>query len=192
MGHAIDFISVPENTSKENRYKESVDFARCNVDREENPSGSYGNYWKEYNHICDSYEEAEDFLYSKGAYHDGCVRYREYPAGKSTKKEIELEKRIEKIHDQRETFRKGHSVSTLKAKLITCPECGSKIAREYLESENCPVCGTDMRAKYIIEKIAFYDEKERILTEELSNEKKKNARKKKATIKWLIKTEVHC
>ena len=44
-----------------------------------------------------------------------------------------------------------HSVKTFSAKNIGCKKCGSSLAKEYLKSDVCPLCGTDLRSQSTID-----------------------------------------
>lgn len=189
MGHVYDFAVFPEKTSKEKMFKSSQEFAFFNVDREENPSGSYFNQWIQHSEVLDSESEAESFLNRQGIYVDGCVRFRE-PA-KPSAKMINLEERIKTTRQKKHKFDKVHNVTSRKSAFIGCNNCGSKIARNYLRGDYCPVCNKDLRAEYIVKKLKEYDEKIEFLKEEYKKEKKKQA-KKRSVVKWLVKTEVHC
>lgn len=67
--------------------------------------------------------------------------------------------RIRRMGEQRDKFEAEHSIHTLAAKLITCTECDSRIAKDWVEGELCPVCGNDLRSPYIPEQIAAYEAK---------------------------------
>lgn len=188
MGHAYDYKTFEEKTSFKKMYAHSCGFAFENVDRGENPTGSYDNRWLEHKEILDSKEEAKIFLDSKGVYVDGCVRFREAP--KLSAKIRNIEERIKSTREKKEKFNETHNVTSRKSKFIGCEKCGSKIAREYIRGNECPVCRTDLRAEYIIEKLNSYDEKIRELEKEYRSEVKKN-NQKKGKIYWLVKTEIH-
>lgn len=67
--------------------------------------------------------------------------------------------RIRRMGEQRDKFEAEHSIHELSAKLVTCTNCESKIAKDYVEGEMCPVCGNDLRSPYIPAQIATYEEK---------------------------------
>ena len=59
-----------------------------------------------------------------------------------------------KIADMQEKIKKyieEHSVKTFSAKNIGCKKCGSSLAKDYLKSDVCPLCGNDLRATSTIE-----------------------------------------
>ena len=67
--------------------------------------------------------------------------------------------RIRRMGEQRDKFEAEHSIHELSAKLVTCTNCESKIAKDFVEGEMCPVCGNDLRSPYIPEQIATYEKK---------------------------------
>lgn len=67
--------------------------------------------------------------------------------------------RIRRMGEQRDKFEAEHSIHTLAAKLITCTKCDSRIAKDWVGGELCPVCGNDLRSPYIPEQIATYEAK---------------------------------
>lgn len=67
--------------------------------------------------------------------------------------------RIRRMGEQRDKFETEHSIHTLSAKLITCTKCDSRIAKDWVEGEVCPVCENDLRSAYIPEQIATYEAK---------------------------------
>lgn len=82
-----------------------------------------------------------------------------------------------------------HSVSALKASYIGCPKCGSKLAKEYLSGEYCPLCRTDLRSKTKQETLAKYQEKSKAIIKAIQAEEEKQRRNRK--VRWLIKYEYH-
>ena len=44
-------------------------------------------------------------------------------------------------------------IKNFKAKLITCPKCGSKINKDYIVDSVCPVCSSDMRNPNVVKRL---------------------------------------
>ena len=84
----------------------------------------------------------------------------------------------------------AHSVRKFQAKYIGCQKCGSKINKEYLRGERCPMCNTDLRSETTLKKIEWYGEKIDEYHSRIEAEKRKQ--QNKAKIKWLVKYEYHC
>ena len=101
----------------------------------------------------------------------------------------ELQRKLKDLQNARQKYRQEHSVHIFKAKYVGCEGCGSKLNKEHLVGEKCPLCRTDLRSKTTIEKLEWYDTKERQIISKIESEKEKQS--KKAKVKWLIKIEYH-
>ncbi len=192
MGHAISYGVV---VKKEHIMRACEEYAARNVDRGENPSGSYHGSMSilENEPIKSNYDEACDFLDKKssgGFYDDYAVRFYDTSAAKSTKKIESLIERKKAQFAKQLEYADAHSVTKHKSKQIGCENCGSKITISYLRSERCPVCGKDLRASYIIDRLKKFDTDIKALEKEIENEKKKQV--SKLPVKWCYKVEVHC
>jgi len=190
MGHAIEYIIVDK---RKDIMPTAEDFAYWNVDEQENPSRSYHGNLKIHDTIlCESYEDAVEKINAldRGWYDDHAVQFKDKSQLKPTKQMETLIAKILKCKADRETYLSNHSVRMHKSEMIGCKNCGSKIARNYLRTETCPVCGKDLRAEYIIERLKKYNND----IEQMNNKFKELQKKQtgKCPIKWLVKVEVHC
>lgn len=135
--------------------------------------------------IQDSESDAQEVLRSNADNHYGGYAVRFYDcASVSTKETNAIQKQIESIMEKKSTFIKTHSIATLKAAFISCPNCASKLNKSKLNGQKCPLCYADLRSKSILEKIKGYDEKINALYL-----KKINIAKSKAEVKWLVRFE---
>lgn len=186
MGHCIHYNEYPERTDPHVFINDAYELARRDGD-----SGYHGNL-QIHNIRFDSREEAEDAIdgLDTGYYSDHAVKFLDYSKCAPTKTMQEITKRIDKLHEQRTKYLDEHSVMKQKAKLITCRNCESKISREWLKTEYCPVCRNDLRADYIKERLKEFDKKENELRKQYGTAEKKL--KSKAQTKWLVKIEFHC
>lgn len=190
MSHSISFIIVD---NKKDIMAVAKDYAYWNVDEQENPSRSYhGNMHIHDDIICDSYEQAKEKinLLDRGWYDDHAVKFKDKSKSKPTKQMQDLIARTLKCKADKEKYLADHSVRMHRSEMIGCKNCGSKIARNYLRSEKCPVCGKDLRADYILERLKKYDEGIKQLSDRYEELKRKQ--KGDFPIKWLVKVEVHC
>lgn len=196
MGHAIDYLTV---NKKSEIMAAAQEFAFYNVDRGENPDGSYhGGMHINESLIFDNEESARDYIenYTRGKfYYDMGVRFKAH-SKTFIKKRDALYEKARKIREQKEEYNKKHSISSLKSKLITCPFCKSKINvhhKRYVGTydNRCPLCRTDLRAGYIVEKLEAFDEKIRKVDDEIHDLERKDKGDSK-NVKWLVKVEVHC
>lgn len=192
MGHAIDYLVC----DKENQIMGAAkSYAAANVDRQENPDGHYhGNMTVLKSHpICKDYEEAVevcDRYASRGFYADYAVRFYDTRKVKKTKKIENLEQKVQDLHKKKVEYSMQHSVKMQKAAKIGCKKCGSSIAKDYLRTERCPVCGNELRADYILERLEKYDADIAKVNKDIRLEKQKSANK--APVRWCVKVEVHC
>ena len=74
-----------------------------------------------------------------------------------------------------------------KSEYIGCPKCGSKLFREYLKAEFCPLCRTDLRSQTTLEALANFDKRREKVQDQLEAEKEKQ----NGEVRWLIKYEYH-
>lgn len=78
----------------------------------------------------------------------------------------------------------------LKAQYIGCKKCGSKLARKFIKSNYCPLCGEDMRSKTELLHLARLKQKADAAS--LAVKKRQDALTKKSkNIRWLVKIEYH-
>lgn len=188
--HAIEYFTTDK---KKEITKIAEEWAYYNVDPYENESRSYhGNMKIHDDIICDSYEDAIEKIQQldNGWYDDHAVRYRDTDSLKPTKAMNQIEERKAKITIDKNEYMYNHSVQSRKSEFIGCPKCKSKLAREHLKSERCPVCGAELRPEYVIERLKKYDSDYETLSKKYKELAKK--RKESCPIRWCFKAEVHC
>ena len=77
-----------------------------------------------------------------------------------TKARIALEKRIATLKEKRQQYiEKNHVMTSRTSEYIGCSCCGSKLKRELLKSDFCPLCKADLRSNTIQETIQRMDAK---------------------------------
>ena len=101
-------------------------------------------------------------------------------------KYIQLEKKLDETKKKLSTYREAHSVKKFKSATVGCETCKSKLSIKWLKSEECPVCGDDLRSKTTLETIGRYEKQIRDLEKELKAEERamigqKTMRKNDAT-----------
>lgn len=141
--------------------------------------------------VFETYEAAQNYIESidKDFYGGYAVKFYDFSKVKNTKKIDELEAKIRDTHTKRNEYEKVHSVKNQKAAFIGCSKCGSKLSREMLRSEKCPLCYTDLRANTTLERLSSFDSRVKEYRKKIDEERIKE--KKKAEIKWLVKYEYH-
>lgn len=100
--------------------------------------------------------------------------------------------RIRRMGEQRDKFEAEHSIHVLTAKLVTCTKCESKIAKDFVDGEMCPVCGNDLRSPYIPAQIATYEDKMAELRAEYDEARDRQVKRAlakgevEARVMWLV------
>lgn len=150
--------------------------------------------WME-NTICDSYEEAMSFIEKndKGWYDSLAVRCRSYTKPASSQRIAFLQSKVNELKQKYEERDGRLCFAKRTSAFISCPHCQSKLAKQYLKSNYCPVCHADMRSKTelgILNNMSEQLKKRRTeLNEEIKSYNKK--RQDSAQIRWLVKIEYH-
>ena len=121
-------------------YADACDFAFYNVDRHEDPSGSYNNSFRFYDKCFDTEEDAEDFFKSLGDYVDGVCMVKQASKSASNK----YQKTMTKIREKQQAI-KEKAIERFKertSETIGCKECGTRITKEVALQRKliCPKC----------------------------------------------------
>lgn len=143
--------------------------------------------------IFDTEKEAVDFIdnYCSDKFYAGCaIKFYDYTNVKSTAKIIELRNKISENNKKKIEYIKENSVKNQKAAYIGCRSCGSKLNKDKLRGESCPLCYSDLRSATVLNRINSFDKKKDELLSKIETEQIKQ--KKKAEIKWLVGYEFHC
>ena len=139
----------------------------------------------------DNENEAKNYIneMDRDFYGGYAVKFYDYSKVKNTKKIDELKAKLDEISKKRDEYISTHHVKDFKASLIGCAKCGSKLSKQHLKSDKCPVCSADLRAESTLERIASFDNRIKEHQEKITQETQKQ--KDKAEIKWLVKFEYH-
>lgn len=121
------------------------------------------------------------------------IRYYENEDIKETKKLQILRVRISDVENKIKEYSGKHSVMAFKAEYIGCPGCGSKLKKNLLKTEVCPLCKTDMRSATTKDTLCKYNEKLKDLKKQAKEEEKKLKQKKQksADVMWIIHAEAY-
>lgn len=197
MGHAINYLRVE---TREKIMDAANEFACRNVDREENPSGSYFGPQMHIHDdvICDSWDDAVKWIdnHDNGFYDDHAVRYRKNAtttAAMRNKKE-----QINRIRESYNSFLESAKLKNRKSEYIACPECGSKINIPALvkyrgeKMHSCPLCGTSLWSKSTRERNRSFLQRIEKAEREYKELEAKNNKKSSTDLGWCVKVEVHC
>lgn len=142
--------------------------------------------------VFDTYEEAEAYIckIDRGDYDGIAVKYLDFTGVEDSNKIKELRARIADTVQKQKEYIAAHSVKLQKAAYIGCHSCGSKLNKERLRGERCPLCDTDLRAVSTLERIGSFKKRIDEYDKKIVQERLKQ--KKKAKIQWLVKFEYHC
>lgn len=142
--------------------------------------------------VFDTVEEAETFIEKVDRHnYDGiAVKFLDFSEVEENAKIKELRTKIADTVRKQRDYIAAHSVKKQKAAYIGCRACGSKLNKEKLKSERCPLCNSDLRSASTQERIASFYAKIEEYNKKIKQEQLKQ--KKKAKVKWLVKFEYHC
>lgn len=139
----------------------------------------------------DGYDNAmkkiDDLYKEYGRRNNYGIRYMDYGKVKPTKKMEDMKRQIGELEQKSAAYATEHSVLAFKAEFVGCPCCGSKLKRERLKTDKCPLCGTDMRSKTTIETLNGYRSKIRELEKRIRTEE--NKQKGRAEMRWMVHAE---
>lgn len=189
MGHNIIHEVYPENVDR-NKVQRDWDNYAAHADREEGCGGlSQKIRWLD-GHICDSQEEAEEYIQrnDRGWYDQLAVRFRALK--EDTAKIKHLRERASAAYKRAADIRNDIHYSHCESAYIACRYCGSRLATKYIKSNICPLCGKDLRPTTVLLRQERAEimarERQDKLDAEIAKESKKND-----NIKWLVKIEYH-
>lgn len=208
MGHVVDYMVFDRKTPREKMLAAVEDWAKHNVDPYEHSEN--GNVWNinvyhgslngdkawHENTVFSCKQDAMDAIerMDKGFYDDHAVLYYDVDSLKPNTMMKGIKSRQDETEKKRETLISDSLNWTgRKSKYVSCEHCGSKLNIECLRSMRtytCPLCRNDMRSETVLNRIKAYDGKIKELRGKYTKEMKKL--KNKATVKWLVKMEVHC
>lgn len=140
--------------------------------------------------VYECYEDAEAAIrdFDRGFYDDHAVLFhdaRDLDNAAIRRFDKQISDTKQKLRD----YIDSSHVNTRKAAFIGCPCCGSKLSREHLYRDTCPLCHTDLRSETVLSRIKGYEDKIEELKKKIVEERKKLA--SKAPVKWLVKYEFH-
>ena len=187
MGHAIQYHEYPATWSLQKVVDDVLDYVRHSGDR-------YGTdrLRTPTDTVFESRSDAEAFIdrVDRHDYDGIAVKFLDYSEVKDSKKITELRSKIAETVKKKDEYIKEHSVKNQKAAFIGCSSCLSKLNKEKLRGEHCPLCNTDLRSPSTLERIASFHKRVEEYSAKIEQEQKKE--KSKAKVKWLVKFEYHC
>ena len=188
MGHIMDYGFL-DATTKEGAMREGLEiaqeFAYHNVDRYENPSGSYHNNFRFYDRVFNTVDEALDF-FRDGFYKDGVCLVKDSSGAKKRYQE-----KINKINQKEKEF-KQKVIDIFKERAsatVSCKECESRYTKEVALRFNlrCPVCNNWMVSNTVLESYKRFS----VQREDAEKQYRKDCADT-GKARYFYKVEVHC
>ena len=162
---------------------EAQEFAWDHADHEE-CGGEYHGFMKIQDREFDSFEEAEEYLEQfRGSYDDRAVKFKDYELKSKTQQQLNLENKVQEIERDIYTLKRPTQ------KTMTCPHCGKRVETTWRYF--CPTCRENIIPKTKKARIDTLEEKLTKFNNKIQELQLKR-RKKKFTVKWAVKVEVHC
>lgn len=190
--HQIEFLTFDENMSK-NKINTYCDLRARTEENDYTGGLPMPIQWREKGIPFDSYDEAYEYLennYCNGNYEQVAVLFRDLYTVNETKKIKDLTNRIQKLSTKYQELNSKIHYKSVKSSFIGCKKCNSKINKEYINSNYCPVCHADLRPEST--QLHLKKIKDNIKSLEKDLQKERLKQKSKAKIKWLVKIEYHC
>ena len=146
--------------------------------------------WLENQPVCSDRELAENAIKKndRGWYDCLAVKFMEPVRGFSDNKIEELRSKERAAMNLYSARNAVIWASVLKSEYISCRTCGSKLRRQYIQSNTCPVCRKDLRPETTIRAVETAKERLKKAQEATKAYIERHAKK---TVKWLIKIEYH-
>lgn len=185
--HNIQYLTYPIKTSLDKIYKEISKIA------EKDGDGLYYGL-KSRQVTRDSYDDAMKWIEENDeSYLNIAVPYFDYTDCKKSKKYEKMEQKVAKLNKKYKDEDSKVPAKDYSSKLYGCKNCESKLAVNFITSNKCPLCGSDLRSKTQLDKIAKYKENVNEARKELKKlEKEENKKnRQKAKEMWLVKFEYH-
>lgn len=133
---------------------------------------------------CYTEKEAKDIFESNDDFYwGGYIKAIPFCRTKTSKKMDDLERRMHETRVKHNAYFAAHRVADQKAAYIGCPDCGSKINKDYFVRNKsrgvdaCPVCNANLASETTKKTLAGYLQKIKELETQLEAEKKKSADK---------------
>ena len=188
-------INDTSKKSMDEAYAQITSAVRRNADLEEFPGmcGQFRIRHEGVGKIFSSYDDAEDYLNSisnKWARnYNVMAAFYDTSAAKETKTMLLLKERINKEREKLKALEKSSDVRNFKSAYVGCPECGSKLNKNYINRNCCPLCGTNLTSETNKKRMQGY--KDNIKKWEKDLTAACNKQKEKLPVRYLVMFEEH-
>lgn len=187
--HNVEYFTYDENIKRDWVQRELDHYVSCETYQEGGHGLGQNIRWLESLGVCENYDEAEQCIkdHDRKWYDQLAVRYYEPAKGFSDKKLEELKAKTSSLLDN---YHAKDCVwaNGLKSEYTRCKKCGSKIKREYIKTNRCPVCSADLRPETTLKAVQAAKERWEKAWKAVDEYINKHAKK---TVKWLVKIEYH-
>lgn len=114
--------------------------------------------------VVNSREDAEKIV---GSFYITAISYR--GEAEDTEEIKVLRVKVSEMQERIKKFAEENSVKTFTSKTIGCKKCGSSLAKDYLKSDICPLCGNDLRSPTTIERENALKQKVELMEKQLED-----------------------
>lgn len=137
--------------------------------------------------ICKNYEDASASLKTiiNSEYDAFAVRYLKVAKVRRSKELEDLEQKYNTVFGELRKLSEMNYVKGLKINYVTCKNCGSKLKKEYVYRDYCPLCGECLLPKAYQNKLKSTERKLKQIEEELNKEKER-LRMESNKVEWLV------
>lgn len=137
--------------------------------------------------ICKNYDDASASLKTivNSKYDAFAIRYLKVAKIRRSKELEELEQKYNTVFGELRKLSEMNYVKGLKINYITCKNCGSKLKKEYVYRDYCPLCGECLLPKSYQYKLKRTETKLRQIEEEKRKEEEK-LRMESHKVEWLV------
>lgn len=188
MGHNVEHFFYPKNVDKVKVQKELDNYV-AHQDWQEGCTGLYKHIRWLPDVICKNEDEAYEVIKRKddGWYDQLAVLFYNTHEVEDDKMRELNKKRNEAMFEYQDRDRKLYA-ETVKAQFIGCKKCGSRLARSFLKSNNCPVCRTELRPEHMMKSISSAKNKLDRAQRAMDEYRERHGKKE---LMWLVKIEYH-
>ena len=186
MGHNVKLFTYPISKSQAEITQELSSYVEHACWQE---GGTLGRIRWLSNKIYDSYDAAEAAIekQDKGWYDNIAVQFHQCDDDKKLMVLREKESAAWKAY---RTADSAVFAADFLSKMISCKKCGSKLNREYLKFNYCPLCHADMRSPTLLKKIDRLKKAAEAASKAVEDYRQELGRKSK-NVFWMVKIEYH-
>lgn len=191
MGHNIYYYTYSENCDKRAVEAELDKMVKART-YDEGGSGLPNPIRWLSSEVHDSYNQAREAIgrLDKGWYDQLAVRFKDLPRDVTSAKLENLKKRVSETYQAISALENEVAAKSFKAQFVSCKKCNSKLNKDYINSNLCPVCRADMRSETTRKRLEVLRKKHSDLLAAMEAEKQSLAAKK-GKLMWLVKIEYH-